>query len=50
MAYVVWWIDREDHIRTAVYLVKENATNRVKELIGKYDRCGINTCEINVEK
>ena len=46
MVYVVYWIDkedhvREDHVRTEVYVTEDKALNRLTELAKKYDLCGI---------
>lgn len=42
MSYVVYWEDKEEHIRTGVFGDKEKALEKLNGLVGKYDRCGIN--------
>lgn len=42
MSYVVYWEDKEGHIRTGVFGDEEKALEKLNGLVGKYDRCGIN--------
>ena len=45
MVYVVYWEDKEGHIRTELCKDREEAINKVRDLASKYDRCGINCHE-----